>query len=40
MYFLPEPGGDSRTALNRDLILSKTGYAVFVLCGFPALSEW
>ena len=36
MYFPPEPGGGSKTAFNRALILGKIGYTVFVLCAFPA----
>ena len=36
LYFPPEPGGGSETARNRALILHKTGYDVFVLCGFPS----
>src|ERR1044071_322688 len=36
LYFHPEPGGGSVTALNRALILHKIGYSVFVLCGFPS----
>jgi len=36
MYFPPEPGGGATTALNRALILSKIGYSVYVLCGFPS----
>jgi glycosyltransferase involved in cell wall biosynthesis len=36
MYFFPEPGGGSTTASNRASILSKIGYEVFVLCGFPS----
>jgi len=36
MYFPPEPGGGAMTALNRALILSKIGYSVYVLCGFPS----
>ena len=35
IYFPPEPGGGSVTALNRALILKKIGYAVYVICGFP-----
>lgn len=36
LYFPPEPGGGSITALNRALILQKLGYRVLVLCGFPS----
>lgn len=36
LYFPPEPGGGSVTALNRALILQKLGYTVFVLSGFPS----
>jgi len=36
LYYPPEPGGGSETARNRALILHKTGYNVFVLCGFPS----
>ena len=36
MYFPPEPGGGSKTAFNRALILGKIGYTVFVLCAFPS----
>jgi colanic acid biosynthesis glycosyl transferase WcaI len=36
MYFPPEPGGGAATAWNRALILSKIGYSVYVLCGFPS----
>ena len=36
MYFPPEPGGGAITAWNRASILSKIGYAVFVLCAFPS----
>lgn len=36
MYFPPEPGGGAITAWNRALILSKIGYSVYVLCGFPS----
>ena len=36
LYFPPEPGGGATTAWNRALILSKIGYSVFVLCGFPS----
>src|SRR4029079_18411707 len=36
LYFPPEPGGGATTAWNRALILSKIGYSVYVLCGFPS----
>ena len=36
MYFPPEPGGGATTAWNRALILSKIGYSVYILCGFPS----
>jgi glycosyltransferase involved in cell wall biosynthesis len=36
MYFPPEPGGGAITAWNRASILTKIGYAVFVLCAFPS----
>jgi len=36
LYFPPEPGGGATTAWNRAIILSKIGYRVFVLCGFPS----
>lgn len=36
MYFPPEPGGGATAAWNRALILSKIGFRVFVLCGFPS----
>jgi glycosyltransferase involved in cell wall biosynthesis len=35
IYFPPEPGGGSTLAWNRAMVLHKTGYSVFVICGFP-----
>ena len=36
LYFPPETGGGATGAWNRALSLSKLGYLVFVLCGFPS----
>jgi colanic acid biosynthesis glycosyl transferase WcaI len=35
LYFPPEIGGGSTGAWNRALLLSKIGFKVFVICGFP-----
>lgn len=36
LFFPPESGGGATGAWNRAQVLHKVGYAVFILCGFPA----